>query len=500
MRNRSRAGLAGLALLSVAALLTTTPPRPAAASSHREAPGITEMPKVDGTDFYFFTSYETGRENFVTVIANFAPLQNAYGGPNYFTLDSNALYEVHFDRNGDALEDLTFQFRFTNTQKDIALTVGPAGNQRTNEIPLKNAGPFGAGSTASLNVDETYTVTMVTGDRRTGTAVAATHDGGNATFTKPADHIGAKSIPGYAAYAASALYTLDIPGSATPGRVFVGQRKDPFAVNLGEIFDLVNADFDPMTPAFNPAGPADQASDDLADANVTSICLELPKALLTNGGANPIVGAWSTASVRQARLQDPAPGNADGSHLVAGGPWTQVSRLGMPLVNEVVIGLPKKNRFNASEPKDDAQFADYVTHPTLPELLEILFPGTLTAPNTFPRTDLVAVFLTGVTGLNQPAGVVPSEMVRLNTSVAPVPKGSQNRLGVIAGDNAGFPNGRRPGDDVVDVALRVVMGVLLPLAEAPSGSVPLVDGALVDDSFFDATFPYLKTPLAGSPN
>jgi hypothetical protein len=499
MRIRSRAAFAGAALSAVAALLTASSPGAALASSHREAPGITKRPKVDATDFYMFRSYEAGRANFVTVVACYQPLQAPYGGPNYFTMDPDALYEIHFDRDGDALEDLTFQFRFTNTQKSIALTVGPMGNQRTNEIPLKNAGAISAGNTASLNVDETYTLTMVTGDRRTGTAAAATHDGGQAVFTKPTDHIGLKSIPDYATYAATGLYTLDIPASATPGRVFVGQRKDPFAVNLGEIFDLVNADFDPLTPAFNPVGPQDQASDDLADANVTALCLELPIALLTNNGANPIVGGWTSASLRQARLLDPTPTGLDGGEAVHGGPWTQVSRLGMPLVNEVVIGLPKKDAFNASEPKDDAQFADYVTHPTLPELLEILFPGTLTAPNAFPRADLVQVFLTGVPGLNQPAGVVASEMLRLNTGIAPVPKGSQSSLGVLGADNAGFPNGRRPGDDVVDAALRVEMGVLLTPAEAPSGALPLVDGALVNDQSFDAVFPYLRTPLAGSP-
>jgi hypothetical protein len=498
MRIRSRAAFAG-ALSTVAALLAASSPGSALASSHREAPAITERPKVDGTDFYLFRSYEPGREAFVTVIACYQPLQSPYGGPNYFTMDPDALYEIHFDRNGDALEDLTFQFRFTNVQKNIALTVGPAGNQRTNEIPLKNAGPIAAGSTANLNVDETYTLTMVTGDRRTGTSVPLTHDGGQTVFTKPTDHVGVKSLAAYDAYAATGLYILDGPAATLGGRVFVGQRKEGFAVNLGEIFDLVNADFDPTTPAFDPVGPQDQASDDLAQANVTALCLELPIALLTNGGANPIVGAWTSASLRQARLIDPTPGGADGGDAVHGGPWAQVSRLGMPLVNEVVIGLPKKNLFNASEPKDDAQFADYVTHPTLPELLEILFPGTLTAPNAFPRADLVAVFLTGVSGLNQPAGVVASEMLRLNTALAPVPKGSQNNLGVLGGDTAGFPNGRRPGDDVVDAALRVEMGVLLTPAEAPSGAVPLVDGAFVSDQSFDAVFPYLRTPIPGSP-
>jgi hypothetical protein len=492
MRTFSRIALlvGSLALLSSAA----------DASSHREAPGITKRPKVDATDFYLFRSYETGREGFVTAVACYQPLQSPYGGPNYFLMDPDALYEIHFDTNGDAREDRTFQFRFTNANKGIALTIGPMGNQRTNEIPLKNAGAIGAGNQANLNVEESYGLTLVTGDRRTGTSTVLTHDGGQTSFLKPADHIGTKSIPDYAAYAATAVFDVPLPGSATPGRVFVGQRKDPFAVNLGEIFDLVNADFDAGTPQFNPAGAQDQASDDLSDANVTALCLELPIAWLTNGGADPIVGGWTSASVRQARLVDPTPDGTDGGEAVEGGPWAQVSRLGMPLVNEVVIGLSRKDVFNASEPDGDAQFADFVTHPTLPALLEALFPGVLTAPTAFPRTDLVAVFLTGVSGLNQPAGVTASEMQRLNTAIAPVPKGSQQSYGVLAGDNAGFPNGRRPGDDVVDMALRVVMGVLLPPAQAPSGGVPLVDGALTNDAQFDATFPYLVTPIPGSPN
>jgi hypothetical protein len=187
----------------------------------------------------------------------------------------------------------------------------------------------------------------------------------------------------------------------------------------------------------------------------------------------------------------------------------QVSRLGMPLVNEVVIGLKDKNKFNASKPRDDGQFADYVTNPTLPALIEVLFP-IAPAPTNFPRQDLVTAFLTGVSGLNQPANVVPSEMLRLNTSIVPTAKGAQSSLGVLGGDLAGFPNGRRPGDDVVDIELRVAMGVLCTLnnpavfgcvpGDAPAGAAPVTDGASVSDADFDNAFPYLKMPLPGSPN
>ena len=230
----------------------------------------------------------------------------------------------------------------------------------------------------------------------------------------------------------------------------------------------------------------------------------MPISCLTKG-ADPVIGAWTTASLSQERLLDPTPKGLSASKQ--GGPWTQVSRLGAPLVNEVVIGLKDKDKFNHSKPENDGQFADYVTNPTLPALVEILFGGAgVKAPTNFPRNDLVAAFLTGVPGLNQQAKVTPSEMLRLNTSTPVKAKGSQNRLGVVGGDTAGFPNGRRPGDDVVDVELRVAMGLLCTInlscvpTDAPSGGIRFTDGAFVDDSFFDATFPYIKTPIPGSPN
>ncbi|MFN0241631.1 MAG: DUF4331 domain-containing protein [Planctomycetota bacterium] len=459
---------------------------PLSASSHREAPHITETPKVDATDFYMFRSYETGREDFVTIVANYQPLQAPYGGPNYFTMDSDALYEIHVDNNGDALEDVTFQFRFTNTLQDLALDIGPVGNTKRVSVPLANIAPFEAGSLAGLNVRESYGVKVVFGDRRTGVAQTITNaDDGLSSFVKLADNIGNKSIADYAAYAATHIHSISLP-DGSEGRMFVGQRKDPFVVNLGETFDLVN-----LNPLGDPAGAADV----LADANVTSIVLEIPINFLVAN--DTVIGGWTSASVRQARIQNPAPKSDVANQVtVEGGAWTQVSRLGMPLVNEVVIGLKDKDRFNASEPKDDAQFLDYVTHPTLPALLDALFP--VTAPTLFPRSDLVQVFLTGIPSLN--ATATPSEMLRLNTNTPATPFGNQNLLGVIAGDSAGFPNGRRPGDDVVDIALRVVMGKLLDAGDAPDGQLAYTDGAIVDETFFDATFPYLLTPLAGSPN
>ena len=463
---------------------------PAQASSHREAPFITEVPKVDGSDFYMFMSYQPGYANTVTLIADYLPLQDGYGGPNYFSLAQNALYEIHIDNNGDANEDISFRFRFNNTSPDIQLPVGG----KNVSIPLINAGAISANNTGALNVVESYSVDIMRGNRRKHQSTAITNaDTGATRFAKPVDNIGNKSIPDYASYAAAHVYNINIPGCSSPGRMFVGQRKDPFVVNLGETFDLINT---------NPLGPVDGEQDSLADKNVTALALEIPVSCLTNG-SEPVIGAWTTTSLRQARLL--RGGKNAGRNALEGGPWVQVSRLGMPLVNEVVIGLKDKDKFNASQPAHDAQFADYVTHPTLPALIEILY-SSAPAPTNFPRNDLVTAFLTGVSGLNQPANVVAAEMLRLNTTIAATPKGTQNNLGVINGDAAGFPNGRRPGDDVVDIALRVVMGKLCKLSigcvptDAAAGDAPLTDGALINDSFFDSSFPYLIAPIPGSPN
>ncbi|MEO8426529.1 MAG: DUF4331 domain-containing protein [Verrucomicrobiota bacterium] len=469
MKQVGRSVSVAVASLSLAGL-------PLHASSHREAPLITQMPKLDSTDLYLFNSYEPGRSNFVTFVACYLPLQTPYGGPNFFTLDPQAVYEIHIDNDGDAKEDITFQFRFSTARKDIALTIGPPGNQRTNAIPLVQAGQITSTNNAALNVLETYTIQMIKGNRRTGEAhqVANATDS-STTFTKPVDYIGSKTLPDYDAYVNNYIYNIAIPGCNTPGRVLVAQRKDPFVVNLGETFDLVNFS--------NPLGPPDGERDSLDDDNVTAIMVELPKECLLGAPDKPIIGAWTTAS------------KIDGTNI------TQVSRLGMPLVNELVIGIKDKDTFSMSEPKDDAQFADYVTHPTLPALVELLFGAAgVKAPTKFPRTDLVAVFATGVDGLNLNAqpGVI-GEMVRLNTSIPAIPAAQQKRLGVLESDTAGFPNGRRPGDDVVDVALRVVMGVLLPLADAPSGPLAFTDGAFIDAKMFPEKFPYLNTPIISSP-
>ena len=488
----------------------------AIASSHREAPFITTSPKVDGTDFYMFNSYESGKSGNVTLIANYLPLQDAYGGPNYFSLDPNALYEIHVDNNGDGKEDITFQFQFKNTlaNNGAGITL-PIGGKNV-AIPLRQAGAVTNSPDAPLSYTESFTLNVVRGDRRTGTRAAVTSGGGGTTFGKPIDYIGTKTFPGgsYEPYANAYIQAIHIPGCAAPGKVFVGQRKEAFSVNLGAIFDLVNAPAAVITNEANAAAAGKFG--ELEYKNVTSLALEVPASCLS-AGTDKVIGGWATASLRQGRLLNGAPPSGLQTSEKAGGAWTQVSRLGMPLVNEVVIGLKDKDKFNASKPIDDAgNFADYVTHPTLPALLEKLFGAK--APTNFPRTDLMTAFLTGLPGLNRPANITAlgtggplSEMLRLNTAVAAKPAAMQNALGVAAGDTAGFPNGRRLGDDVVDVSLRVAMGALCVLtgegdalkvgckpADAAAGGVPFVDAVRASATDFQQAFPYLNTPLPGA--
>ena len=520
----------------------------AIASSHREAPGITNSPKVDGTDFYMFRSYEGvatngsgGRSDYVTLLANYQPLQAPYGGPNYFQMDPNAVYEIHVDNNGDAVEDITFQFKFKNTLKSIPLAIGSASVP----IPLIQAGAVSNLNDANLNVNESYEVKVIRGERRKSKGDAVFKTGGGATFEKPVDNIGTKTIADYPAYAAKHIFPVTIPGCPAgkdQGKVFVGQRQEGFAVNLGPVFDLVNAPAGVLLDPANKDAAGNGGQNVIQKANVTTMAIEVHKDCLTAGGES-VIGGWTTASLRQARLYNGKPGSGNNDSTKQGGAWVQVSRLGNPLVNELVIGLPDKDKFNASSPKDDTQFLTYVSNPTLPALLGIVLAGDpkAVAPVNLPRTDLLTTFLTGITGVNKPAtNPKPSEMLRLNTAVAAVPFAAQNRLGVAGNaltpggtDNAGFPNGRRPKDDVVDIALVAMVGGLcaingsgdtLKLNSVPgvpsltskcdasaltslmaaAGPNGLPNAANIHDAVDQATvpflpaFPYLNTPNAGS--
>ncbi len=522
--------LSKLAVSSAAAALIVS--APAIASSHREAPNITRQPKVDNTDVYAFRSYEPGRQDYVTLIANFQPGENPGDGPNYYSMDPDALYEIHIDSNGDAKEDLTYQFKFTNTLVNgTGATVNVGG--KTLPIALRHVGQVTIPDDPDLGERETYSLTVITGDRRSGTRAAVTNaTGGGSTFTKPFDNAGNKSIPDYPSYAGQFIYSVNIPGCATPAKVFAGQRAEYFAVNLGPVFDLVNLvpiqgapDATYSSPAFGPfPGGITQSQDNqelIGKKNVTSLALEVPIACL-KGTGNGVIGVWSTASLPQARILRTAPTHPQADRQ--GGAYVQVSRLGMPLVNELVIGLPSKDLFNAVKPTADAALADFVTNPTFPAILNVLFRGAVNttlgtniadlAPNNFPRNDLVATFLTGIKTLNQQSTVTASEMIRLNTGVAATPQAAQNPLGVVADDLAGFPNGRRPGDDTVDIVLRVAMGRLchpVPIggvqtdlglctpANAPTGLVAYTDGAPSRATNILGVFPYLNPPLRGAP-
>jgi hypothetical protein len=509
---------------------------PSKASSHREAPNISRFPTLDSTDFFAFNSYEEGRGEFVTLIANYIPLQDAYGGPNYFAMDPDATYSIHIDNDGDAMEDITFQFNFTSTlpnnNQGVQLTVGPEGNQRTVSVPLKNIGGVSAGDDSAINFSESYTMAMVSGPQATGTKATLTNSSSTSdSFMKPLDYIGNKTFTSeqnYQTYADQYVYDVALPGCEAMAKVFVGQRKDPFVVNLGKTFDLVN--YVPIegdsAPSAGDAGgfpggiTQSMDNDDLVDKNITSIAIEVPKSCLTGDG-NGVIGSWTTASLPQARILNPDASFAN--NAANGGALTQVSRLGNPLVNELVIGIKDKDAFSTSHPHDDGQFLDYVSHPALPELLNILFKDAVNttlgaemetlAQTNVPSTDLITAFLTGFAGVNQQATVTPSEMLRLNTGIAATAQADQSTFGVVGNDLAGFPNGRRPGDDVVDIALRVVMGRLchpIPVGgvdtdlglcvpeDASVGTVPFTDGAPIHATMMDASFPYLATPLAGS--
>jgi hypothetical protein len=505
----------------------------ALASSHREAPFTAANPTIDGTDFYMFRAYGDATTNAAAVatdsvvfIANYNPLQDPDGGPNYFPLNQNALYAINIDNNGDAKPEISFQFQFTNHYKGVGLNTGATANGAPQNvaIPLIVAGPLGTSGDNSTdpgdNRYETYTVNMITATSVT----ALTNSSGSATFQKPVDNIGTKTIPNYTAYANNFIQTVSF-GSCGTGQIFVGQRREGFIIDLGEIFDLID---------LNPLGGRNSTQNSLSGKNINSIAMQVPVACLTKDGkgsattADPILGAWTTSYLRQARVLNPTPVSTNNAEVV-GGAWTQVSRLGHPLVNEVVIGLPDKDRFNDSQPKDDAQFATYVTNPTLPALVTALFP-TVATPAT-PRTDLVAVFLTGLS-LKATGGTTPifsnnptdygdtvaaADELRLNTSIPPVAVGAQSNLGLLACDTSGFPNGRRPGDDVIDITLTAAEGALtaanpnsLQTCSVASGTPTVVnanavvnDGAAADSTdsnYYLATFPYLAGPLPGAPN
>jgi hypothetical protein len=447
------------ALPIIAIAVTTWWMGPVHASSHREAPLISQDPLADNTDVYAFVS--PNNPDRVTLIANFIPFEAPYGGPNFFKFDDNVLYEIMIDNNGDAVEDVTFQFRFRT-------------EVRNPNTFLYNTGPITSLDSPNWNVRQFYTVTRIDGPRRKGRATVLAQN-----VPTPPVNVGIRSTPNYDALAAAAVFQL--PNNS---QVFAGQRDDPFFVNLN-VFDLL------------AVPPADTSNgDSLAGFNVHSIAIEVPIASLTHNGARPgsasdpnaVLGVWSTAS----RPSVTSRGNGQEKHSTQ---FVQVSRLGNPLVNEVVIPVGVKDTFNSLEPTGDAAALPFVLDPEVPKLLSALF-GIQSPPA--PRNDLVTIFLTGIPGLNQPPNVTPSEMLRLNVAIAPV--SNPNPLGVLGGDVAGFPNGRRLGDDVVDIALRAMAGGTPLTPTFNNGiNVQLGDGVGANDVPFLTVFPYVASPHPGNP-
>lgn len=426
------------------------------ASSHREAPLISEDPVADNTDTYAFVSPDN--PDTVTLVANWIPFELPPGGPNFNKFGDDVLYKINVDNDGDATADVVYEWRFKTT------VANP-------DTFLYNTGPVESFDDEDLNVKQTYTLTEVRDGDRTKLVRNAP--------VAPAN-IGPRSTPNYDQLAAEA--TVEAGEGA---QAFAGPRDDPFFVDLGAVFDLLGNR--PLNEAHVAPLPNAPGQDDLAGFNVHSVVLQVPTDSLVDG--DPVIGVWSTTERRTDRVF------GDGK-IENSGDFTQVSRLGMPLVNEVVAPLGAKDAFNASKPADDAQFLPAVEEPEVSALIPQLYPG-VTVPEG-PREDIVSIFLTGIPDVNQPADVTPSEMIRLNTSIAPTALDQQDRLGLLAGQNDGFPNGRRLVDDVYDVELRALAGGTPFTPEfdrAPNNA--LTDGVDANDLPFLASFPYLASPHQG---
>ncbi len=446
----SRALAPALAALAVAAPL-------AFASSHSEAPGTVKDRLADDTDLYAWVANDA--PNAVTFVGNWIPLLEPNSGPNFATFDDDAFYYINVDNVGDAHKHVRFQFKFKTTRRSGATF-------------LYNTGPVTSLDDPDLNVRQTYTLTRIDVVNGQEQETVLGSDLPVAPW-----FVGPVSMPSYDQLAQSAIQ--DLPGGY---RVFVGPRDDPFFVDLAAIFDLLTIR--------KPPGDMGKGVDGVGGYNVMTVALQVPMNKLTKDGRAPsaslgnhVLGIWDSAE----RLANKTL-NGDGT-ISFSGPEVQVSRLGNPLVNEVVIPLQDKDKFNATEPFNDvANFGAYVVDPEAAKLLHAIY-GINVPPA--PRNDLVAVFATGVAGLNQPPGGSPGEMLRLNMTIPPT--ATPNRFGVIGGDLAGFPNGRRLGDDVVDIALRVVAGVLVDgFNVAPNNQ--LGDGIDGNDKPFLPYFPYVAPP------
>ena len=452
-------------------------------SSHREAPEISMDPVADSTDLYAFVSPD--HPDTVTLIANYIPLQSAAGGPNFYEFGEDVKYNIHIDTKGNGEANITYEFRFTTT------VANP-------DTFLYNTGPIKSLNDPNWNRKQHYQI--IRWDLVGKNVVR--HDIAQ-NLACPPCNIGPLSTPNYAtALAGPAVHTLS-DGS----KVFAGQRADGFYVDLGSIFDLGNLRPFQQDNVFGKALGLNSAAGVNATKllNVHSIALQIPKSLITVKN-RPVIGVWTSASRRRVRISE-----GPGKKPTFSGPFSQVSRLGMPLINEVVIPMGAKDFWNGQPPVDDKQFAKYVAHPELANLLPVLYPNVFPSlaelnASKKPRIDLEAVLLTGI-----PAGIagsftnftgpVQADMLRLNTSIPP--SSSPNILGLIDGDAAGFPNGRRVFDDVVTVELRAIAGVTWKLIH-PKYKLDAAAGAVSDGltpsslgkPFLDQ-FPYQGVPFDG---
>jgi hypothetical protein len=460
--------LAAVAAVLVAALIRGASPGPAGASSHSEAPLIGEDPRADNTDVYAFVSPDD--PDTVTIIANYIPLEAPASGPNFYSFDDTVLYSINIDNDGDAREDLSYQFRFTT-------------QTRNGGTFLYNVGPITSLDDPDWNRPQSYSVTLVEEKEHAKRKKVLGED-----LPTPPVNIGPRSTPNYATLAAEAVRTLQ--GGT---KVFAGQRDDTFFVDLGSVFDLLG-----LRPfnAFHviPLAP-EPGVDAVARFNTHAIAIQVPISQLTIP-EHPTIGIYASASRQRVRiLRD----DGGAQHLANS---IQVSRLGEPLINEVVIPLSKKDFWNREDPADDAQFLEFYRSPEVARLINALYPATEDIEE-HDRDDLVAILLTGVPSLNF-TGPRKADLLRLNTSIAPTaPVGAGNRLGVLAGDFAGFPNGRRLEDDVVDIEVRAIAEGYGPFLNALLGlpnktpNNQLGDGVDANDKPFMSAFPYASTPHQG---
>jgi hypothetical protein len=460
-------------------------------SSHREAPEISKDPVADNTDTYAFVSPD--RPGTVTIITNYVPLEDPPGGPNFFEFGDDVRYSIYIDNDGDGMPEIEYRFRF-ETQV------------RNPNTFLYNTGQILSLNSPNWNRRQHYEVSRVRYHKRhNGDHPHATEKqvlGRN--LTSPPCNIGPRSTPNYqTALADHAVHTLH-----GGGKVFAGQRNEGFFVDLGSIFDL--ADLRPLQNLHLIATSPAMGVDATATLNVHTIAIQIPIKHLTRDGSAPsdpmtaksVLGIWGAASRRKTRVID----RANDEHAESG-PWVQVSRLGNPLFNEVVVPMSKKDKWNALHPKADKAFAKYVEHPELAKLLPVLYP------NQFPhlaalkakRADLVAILLTGlpkgiIQGFQNNTGSVLADMLRLNVAIPPTTS-NPSPLGVLGNDLAGFPNGRRVFDDVVNIELRAIAGLTYPLVNpnyTPDGAASqLTQGLTPGPNRYQSSFPYLGTPHDG---